>query len=206
MFSASFHGVSRMLNASTPFCRTPAFCGSSCVTPSSVTAFNCIPCSGTTSSVPRCLFASRNKICGTVQALAVFAPGPERVMMNCCCPSVLPVRFKVMTRPASIFNSVQWLIAAPLMDSTSKPSGITKLNLKIPARVIVTSGGGSQHRAVFAQRKRVLRFHPHVRLDRRWPSTAPSPAGRNTETRGARSVRGIAPRAAAPRRPKNLRG
>ena len=138
MFSVSFHGVSKMLNASTPFCRTPAFCGSSCVTPSSVDACNRIPCSGTTSSVPRCLFASRNKICGTVQALAVFAPGPERVMMNCCWPSVLPVRFKVMTRPASVFNSVQWLNAAPLMDSTSKPSGMTKLNLKIPARVIFT--------------------------------------------------------------------
>ena len=44
-----------------------------------------------------------------------------------------------MTRPASVFNSVQWLNAAPLMDSTSKPGGMTKLNLKIPARVMVTS-------------------------------------------------------------------
>ena len=43
-----------------------------------------------------------------------------------------------MTRSAFVFNSVQWLNAAPLMDSTSKPGGITKLNLKIPARVIVT--------------------------------------------------------------------
>ncbi len=44
-----------------------------------------------------------------------------------------------MTRPASVFNSVQWLNAAPLMDSTSKPAGMTKLNLKIPARVMATS-------------------------------------------------------------------
>ena len=59
-------------------------------------------------------------------------------MVNCCRPSVLPVRFNVMTRPASVFNSVQWLNAAPLMDSTSKPAGMTKLNLKIPARVMAT--------------------------------------------------------------------
>ena len=59
-------------------------------------------------------------------------------MANCCCPSVLPRKCRVITRPASVFNSVQWLNTAPLMDSTSSPAGSKKLRRKMPARVMST--------------------------------------------------------------------
>ena len=44
----------------------------------------------------------------------------------------------MITRPASVFNSVQWLNTAPLMDSTSSPAGSKKLRRKMPARVMST--------------------------------------------------------------------
>ena len=54
-------------------------------------------------------------------------------MANSWRPSVLPERCRVITRLALVLDSVHWLKAAPLMESTSKPSGMRKLKLKMPA-------------------------------------------------------------------------
>ena len=136
MVSASDQGVCSIRKANTPFCRMPDFCGSNCVRPSRVATCKRRPCSGTIRSVPRCLLASRMTTCGAGQAFVAFTPGPAKLMVNCCRPSVLPGKCSVMTRPASVLSSVQWLKAEPLMESTSKPAGIRKLSRKIPARVM----------------------------------------------------------------------
>ena len=139
MSSARFHGVCNTRNASTPFCRMPAFCGSSCVTPSRAATCNRMPCSGTMSNVPSCLPASRKTTCGTVQAFVAFTPGPARLMLNCCWPSVLPGKCSVMTRPAvGLQLPSNDSTPKPLIDSTSKPPACTKLRRKIPARVMFT--------------------------------------------------------------------
>src|ERR1044071_9755289 len=44
----------------------------------------------------------------------------------------------VSTRSASLFDSVQWLNAEPLTDSTTKPWGMGKLSRKMPALEIST--------------------------------------------------------------------
>ena len=102
-----------------------------------------------------------------------------------------------MTRPASVFNSVQWLNAVPLMDSTSKPAGRTKLRLKMPARVMSDVGRVGQHGAVLAERQGVLRSPRAHRV----PPPTPSRTARglrcpHSGTRGAAVSPGIALRAA----------
>lgn len=106
--------------------------------PSRVVTCNRIPCSGTTTNVPRCLPASRKISFGAAQAFAAFMPAPVSEIANSCRPSVRPRRCSVMIRSLSVFNSVQWLSALPVMDSTSIPVGSAKLRRKIPARVMST--------------------------------------------------------------------
>ena len=141
MSSASFHGDPAT-------CETPARPSAGCRTSADRVASHrrasppatAFPAPARPSNVPCCLPASRKHHLRHGPALgSAFTPGPARLMANCCRPSVLPFKLSVITRPASVFDSVQWLNAAPLMDSTSKPAGIAKLNRKIPARVMSPS-------------------------------------------------------------------
>ena len=43
----------------------------------------------------------------TLQPFVAFTPGPARLTANCCGPVVLPRNCSVITRPASVFASVQ---------------------------------------------------------------------------------------------------
>ena len=60
----------------------PERCGSNCVSPSDAPACSRNPCSGASSSDPRCLPASRNASRGTCHPAPAFTPGPARLIAN----------------------------------------------------------------------------------------------------------------------------
>ena len=122
-------------NASTPRSRMPACLGSSCDTPSRSFMYTRMPCSGMMNNWPFSLVASRIATRGTCQLSVFSSPAPARLISNCALPSVLPLRCSVTTVSSPSSMSVQWLSALPVIDSTSSPSGNTKLSLNTPARV-----------------------------------------------------------------------
>jgi len=71
----------------------------------------------------------------------------------------------VMTRPASDFNSVQWLKASPATDSTSIPAGKTKTQPKDARARDVHRGVDGEDGAVFTERERILGFDADVGFD-----------------------------------------
>jgi len=145
----------------TPFCCTPAFCGSSCVRPSRDFGMK-----------SHAQFRGDHKLAGLLVCFAENQPGrfPFLAVARAwsgqgdaegLISSVLPRKMQGDDAVVVRFQFRPMAQRRPVSDSTSKSRGSRKLSLKIPARAIARSMG-SQHAAIFAERKDFLGFDAHI--------------------------------------------